>query len=68
MLVKCNDYEALFWFLRARKDELVAFIRVLLNSLSLLVDLFAQGLVLNLFAALAGELVIALDRSVIRGL
>ena len=68
MLVICNDYEALFWFLRARKDELVAFIRVLLNSLSLLVDLFAQGLLLNRFAALAGELVIALDRSVIRGL
>ena len=68
MLVKCNDYGALFWFLRARKDELVAFIRVLLNSLSLLVDLFAQGLLLNRFAALAGELVIALDRSVIRGL
>ena len=68
MLVKCKDYEPLFWFLRARNDELVAFIKVLLNSLSLLVDLFAQGLLLNRFAALAGELVIALDRSVIRGL
>ena len=68
MLVKCNDYEALFWFLRARKDELVAFIKVLLNSLSLLVDLFAQGLLLNRFAALAGERVILLDRSVIIGL
>ena len=68
MLVKCKDYEPLFWFLRARKDELVAFIKVLLNSLSRLVDLFAQGLLLNRFAALAGELVIALERSVIRGL
>ena len=40
----------------------------MLKELSLLVDLFAQGLLLNLFAALAGELVRFLDLSVISGL
>ena len=52
----------------ASKDWFVAFIKVLLKELSLLVDLFAQGLLLNLFAALAGELVKFLDLSVISGL
>ena len=46
----------------------MAFIKVLLKELSLLVDLFAQGLLLKRFAALPGERVILLDRSVIIGL
>ena len=68
ILERWRDCEALFWFLRASKDWLVAFISVLLKELSLLADLFAQGLLLKRFAALAGELVKFLDRSVIKGL